>query len=87
MTACPLLFFSIQLHGVVNGCRQRQTQRIGISHAGCLQHSRLYGKALQLRITELQALQLRFGVIGQGVELVVFVVYGNHGYRVVGRHR
>ena len=46
-------------------------------------------QALQLRIAELRALQLGFSLIGEGVELAVFVIYGNHGYEtmVVGRRR
>ena len=56
---------------------QRCLQGFAVRHASGLQHSGLGLQALQFSIDKLQALQLLFGLCGEGVYVVGFVVDGD----------
>ena len=72
---------SIELHRIPRRQhRQGRLQGFGIRHAGGLQHSSLGLQAGQFSIDKLQALQLRFGLVREGIEVVGLVVYGDGGH-------
>ncbi len=70
---------SIKPHRIPH--RQRRLQRLTVGNTSRLQCGYQVVQALNLGIDELQAGELRTGFVGEGVEVVVDVVYGDlwHG--------
>ena len=72
---------SIELQRVTRkGGGQSRLEGIRVGHAGGLQHGGLGGQAGQLCVCELQAGELGFDFIAEGVKVVVLVVDGNVGH-------